>query len=152
MNVSWEDAQQYVGWLSRRTGRGYRLLTEAEWEYAARAGTVTPYSFGRSFAPTQANYSDDRPRVVGSYAANAWGLHDMHGNLYEWVQDCYVASYAGAPSDAARAVETGGCSARVLRGGSWYYTAQLMRAAFRFRNSPGLRITFIGFRVARTPG
>jgi formylglycine-generating enzyme required for sulfatase activity len=154
MNVSWEDAQQYVRWLSSRTGRRYRLLTEAEWEYAARAGTVTAYSFGSSIGPSQANFGSTvgRTQAVGSYPPNGFGLHDLHGNVWEWVEDCYVSSYAGAPVDASVAVTSGGCSARVLRGGSWDYDPQDLRAALRFGYTPGLRYNYIGFRVARTPG
>ncbi|SFL16024.1 Formylglycine-generating enzyme, required for sulfatase activity, contains SUMF1/FGE domain [Falsiroseomonas stagni DSM 19981] len=173
MNVSWDDAQGYVRWLSSRTGRGYRLLTEAEWEYAARAGTTTRFTFGdneshicrfgngadqtarlsnpgRPVAPCDDGYVNTAP--VGSFAANRFGLHDMHGNVWEWVQDCYVAQYAGASADASQALESGGCSARVVRGGSWASSPRLLRAADRSRNSAGSRGDFIGFRVARTPG
>ena len=156
MNISWGDAQEYVRWLSLRTGRGYRLLTEAEWEYAARAGTTTPYSFGFLVGPSQANYSGGglgRTQAVGSYPANAWGLHDMHGNVWEWVQDAYFAGYAGAPSDASQAVESAHYprySARILRGGSWDSGPQYLRSALRLRSSwEGAHDT--GFRVARTP-
>lgn len=155
INVSWGDAQQYVRWLSGRTGRGYRLLTEAEWEYAARAGTTTPYSFGSAISPSQANFWQsglNRTREVGSFAANRFGLHDMHGNVWEWVEDCYRDSYAGAPSDASQAVTSGGCSARVLRGGSWINDPQVLRAALRDWDSSGNRSGSIGFRLARTPG
>jgi formylglycine-generating enzyme required for sulfatase activity len=158
IDVSWNDAQQYVRWLSQRTGQRYRLLTEAEWEYAARAGTSTRYSFGDWISPSQANYFDpglgsySRTRAVGSYAANRFGLHDMHGNVLEWVEDCYVASYSGAPGNAAVPVTFGHCSERVLRGGSWNYPPQYLRPANRGWYSPGDRFNLIGFRVARTPG
>jgi len=155
MNVSWNDAQQYVRWLSGRTGRGYRLLTEAEWEYAARAGTTTAYSFGANISPSQANYGDGwlgRTQAVGNYGANGWKLHDMHGNVWEWVEDCWVGSYSGAPTDGSRAVTTGDCTARVLRGGSWFGTPRLLRAAFRVGYAPGFRDDSLGFRLARTPG
>jgi formylglycine-generating enzyme required for sulfatase activity len=154
VDVSWEDAQQYVRWLSSRTGRTYRLLTEAEWEYAARGGTTTPYSFGWSISPSQANYSDSRlsrTTAVGSYAANRFGLHDMHGNVWEWVEDCW-GSYSGAPTDASIPVTGGGCSSRVLRGGSCNGSAQGLRSANRGLVSPGIRLDHFGFRVARTPG
>ena len=136
MRVSWDDAQQYVRWLSSRTGRTYRLLTEAEWEYAARAGTVTAYSFGSSISPGQANYLDsrlNRTQAVGSYGPNSFGLYDMHGNVHEWVEDCYEGSYSGAPTDASQAVRGGSCTARVLRGGSWLNIALNLRAAYRNR-------------------
>jgi formylglycine-generating enzyme required for sulfatase activity len=154
INVSWDDAQAYVRWLSRRTGRTYRLLTEAEWEYAARAGTVTAYSFGATISPSQANYGGNvgRTQPVSSYAANRFGLHDMHGNVWEWVQDCYVASYPPGSGDASVAVTTGDCSARVLRGGSWLNSPLYLRAANRIRITTGDRFSNNGFRLARTPG
>ena len=165
MRVSWDDAQQYLRWLSGRTGKRYRLLTEAEWEYAARAGTTTPFSFGSTIRPDQANYDGNysygggpkgtyhqRTVPVGSYPANGFGLHDMHGNVYEWVEDCHANSYSGAPSDASVAIVSGDCSARVLRGGSWVSFPRILRSADRYWYSPGLRFNNIGFRVARTPG
>ena len=126
--VSWEDAKAYVGWLSRKTGERYRLLSEAEWEYAARAGTRTRYHWGHSIGRNQANcdgcgsrWDDEKTAPVGSFPANGFGLHDVHGNVWEWVEDCWHGSYAGAPTDG-RAWATGGdCERRVLRGGSWNY-------------------------------
>ena len=152
IDVSWNDAQQYVVWLSRRTGQRYRLLTEAEWEYAARAGTTTPWHTGGSIGPSQAVFGSSRTERVGSRPENRFGLHDMHGNVWEWVEDCYRDSYAGAPSDASQAVTTGDCATRVLRGGSWSNTPQGLRSADRSRGQPGNRGNFYGFRVARTPG
>jgi len=155
INVSWQDAQQYVAWLSRRTGQRYRLLTEAEWEYAARAGTVTAYSFGVSVSPSLANYRESglrRTQIVGRYPANGFGLHDVHGNIWEWVQDCYTDTYSGAPSDAAEAATGGDCSRRVLRGGSWAENPPALRSALRNWDSPDGRGRIFGFRVARTPG
>ena len=135
--VSWDDAQAYVEWLSAETGSGYRLPTEAEWEYAARAGTTTEYSWGNDIGSNQANcdgcgsrWDDVRTAPVGSFPANAWGLHDMHGNVKEWVQDCWNDSYDGAPSDGS-AWESGVCGQRVRRGGSWDYSAGHVRSAFR---------------------
>ncbi|MFN9092061.1 MAG: SUMF1/EgtB/PvdO family nonheme iron enzyme [Alphaproteobacteria bacterium] len=154
INVSWDDVQEYVRWLSQRSGRSYRLLTEAEWEYAARAGTTTPYSFGFSISPSQANYSESRllrTQAVGSYPANRFGLHDMHGNVWEWVQDCYEGSYAGALTIASQAVQSGGCTGRVSRGGSWADAPQGLRSAVRSWFAPGSRSGNDGFRVARTP-
>jgi formylglycine-generating enzyme required for sulfatase activity len=130
-------------------------LTEAEWEYAARAGTVTAYSFGATISPSQANYVGNPGPIqpVGSYAANRFGLHDMHGNVSEWVQDCYVASYPPGSGDASVAVTTGDCSRRVLRGGSGFDTPQNLRAAKRDWSTPGNRnYVSLGFRLARTPG
>ena len=155
INVSWHDAQEYVVWLSRHTGRRYRLLTEAEWEYAARAGTTTPYFTGTSISAAQANFESSglrRTQPVGSYAANRSGLHDMAGNVDEWVEDCWVESYAGASLDASRAVTGGACSSRVLRGGSWVDFPHGPRSANRNGNAPGNRNNRSGFRVARTPG
>ena len=156
VNVSWEDAQSYVSWLSRRTGEEYRLPTEAEWEYAARAGTTTKYSWGDEIGQNRANcegcgsrWDDSETAPVGSVPANAWGLHDMHGNVWEWVQDCWNGSYAGAPVDGG-AWLSGDCSERVLRGGSWYNLPRNLRAALRSGDTTGNRYGDNGFRVART--
>ena len=156
MNVSWEDAQSYVSWLSRDTGEAYRLPTEAEWEYAARAGTTTKYSWGNEIGENRANcegcasrWDASETAPVGSFPPNAWGLHDMHGNVYEWVQDCWNGSYAGAPVDGS-AWLSGTCSGRVVRGGSWDYDPRNLRAASRNRLTTGFRIVSSGFRVART--
>ena len=116
---SWKDAHSYMSWLSRKTGKQYRLLSEAEWEYAARAGTRTRYSFGDEITPSDANYgwNTRKTQPVGSYEANGFGLYDMHGNVREWVQDYQNGSYRGAPSNGD-AWESGDCFRRVLRGGS----------------------------------
>ena len=108
INVSWNDARAYVAWLSRKTGRSYRLLSESEWEYVARAGTTTRYHTGDTIALSQANYANASGQTVevGSYAANVFGLHDVHGNVWEWTQDCRNSSYTGAPTDGS-AWETG---------------------------------------------
>ena len=151
INVSWEDAQGYVRWLSRRTGEAYRLPSESEWEYVARAGTTGPYHFGSSPSSSQANYGGDRRGAapVGSYPANAFGLHDVHGNLWEWVEDCWNDSYHGAPSNGS-AWESGDCSRRMLRGGSWDYFPGNIRSASRYGLTAGYRYDDAGFRVART--
>jgi len=163
INVSWNDiTTEYLPWLSRRAGKTYRLLTEAEWEYAARAGTATPFSTGRTITTNQANFdgnytyggsakgrSRERTVDVGSFQANAFGLYDMHGNVWEWVQDCWNETYTGAPSDGS-AGTTGDCGKRVGRGGSWVYLPVLLRSAFRYRDSPDYRDDSNGFRVART--
>ncbi len=164
--VSWDDARAYVAWLSEKTGEEYRLLSESEWEYAARAGTTTRYSWGES-ASGQCRYAngadgstgfdwavecDDgyaRTSPVGSFAANGWGLHDVHGNVWEWVEDCWNGSYAGAPSDG-RAWGSGECGRRVLRGGSWLSDPRDLRSAFRSWYDSGDRFDCYGFRVART--
>ncbi|MCY3980922.1 MAG: SUMF1/EgtB/PvdO family nonheme iron enzyme [Alphaproteobacteria bacterium] len=150
VHVSWLDARAYVEWLSRRTGRDYRLLTEAEWEYTARADTAGPYHTGNRIDPDQANYGGGGTVPVGSYPPNAFGLHDMHGNVWEWVEDCWNPSHAGAPTDGAVRL-SGDCNWRVLRGGSWLNGPQSVRSAARFRTSSEERAYYvIGFRVALT--
>ena len=156
INVSWEDAQAYAAWLSGKTGENYRLLSEAEWEYAARAGTTTRYHWGDDIGRNRANCDDDvcgdswdYTAPVGSFAANGFGLHDVHGNVWEWVEDCWNDSYAGAPTDGS-AWESGNCDLRVLRGGSWHGVPRDLRAAYRFWGGTGIRLGIIGFRVART--
>ena len=149
INVSWEDAQAYADWLSKKTGQSYRLLSEAEWEYVCRAGTTTRYSWGDDLpTPEQANFNVGKATEVGSYPANPWGLHDMHGNVWEWVEDCGNESYDGAPTDGS--AWTSGDYCRVLRGGSWYFDQGSLRSASRYNRFPGLRLNIFGFRVART--
>jgi formylglycine-generating enzyme required for sulfatase activity len=156
INVSWQDTQAYVTWLSQETGRAYRLPAEAEWGYACRAGTTTQYSFGDWITPRDANYGDsrlDRTSEVGTYPANPWGLHDMHGNVWDWVQDDWHENYQGAPTDGSAwkdSLAGGNPRFCVLRGGSWVYFARVCRSARRFRNNAGFRGNVIGFRVART--
>ncbi len=151
INVGWEDAQGYVRWLSRKTGEAYRLLSESEWEYVARAGTTGPYHFGSSLSSSQANYGGDRRETVpvGSYPANAFGLHDVHGNVWEWVEDCWNDSYNGAPSNGS-AWESGDCSRRVLRGGSWFSSPGALVSTTRIGSTTDDRNGYFGFRVART--
>ena len=164
--VSWGDAQAFVRWLSSETGHDYRLLTESEWEYAARAGTKGPFHFGSTISTIstdQANYNGNhtygngrkgvyrqRTVPVGSFPSNKFGLHDMHGNVYEWVEDCWHGDYKGAPTDGSAWTSGGSCGYRVLRGGSWNSEPRSLRAANRSRNGTGLRGSNIGFRVART--
>jgi formylglycine-generating enzyme required for sulfatase activity len=171
--VSWEDAKGYVAWLSKRTGKGYRLLSEAEWEYAARAGTTTRRYWGDDGNQScgYANGADRRfPSQVagasnwavascddgqawtapaGSYRPNGFGLYDMLGNVWEWVEDCWNGSYTGAPSDG-RAWTSGECGRRVLRGGSWGYVPGGVRAASRYGSDTSYRSDYAGLRVART--
>ena len=155
--VSWHDAKAYVAWLSRRTGKRYRLLSEAEWEYAARAGTRTRYHWGDSIGRNRANcdgcgsrWDDKRTAPVGSFGANPFGLHDMHGNVSEWVEDCWHSSYRSAPPDGRAWTAGGICGGRILRGGSWYDAPASLRSAVRvFRDWVGGR-NVDGFRVART--
>jgi len=157
INVSWDDAQEYVSWLSRQTGQTYRLLSESEWEYVARAGSSTAYSWGNDIGSNRANcdgcgsqWDDDRTAPVGSFPANAFGVHDMHGNVWEWVEDCWnEEGYGGAPTNGS-AWRSGDCSRHVLRGGSWYFNPWYLRSAYRDRDTTGPRNDFVGFRVART--
>ena len=167
INVSWDDAQSFITWLNGKTGGGYRLPTEAEWEYAARAGSSTKYHFGD--AETQlcryANHAEtstdfdwrnescsdsigEHTTAVGRYQPNRHGLYDMYGNVYEWVQDCWNDSYTGAPSDGS-AWKSENCSQRVTRGGSWGDGPWVLRSAFRFRSTRPNRYYALGFRLAQ---
>ena len=150
INVSWDDAQLFIQWLNGKTGGGYRLPAESEWEYAVRAGTRTKYHFGNSISSGQANFdgNHDKTVPVGSYSANGWGLHDMHGNVREWVQDCWNEDYRGAPGDGS-AWESGYCTAHVIRGGSWLNTAWDLRSADRGGYTRTGRNFYQGFRLAR---
>jgi formylglycine-generating enzyme required for sulfatase activity len=148
IRVSWNDAQNYVVWLTRVTGQRYRLLTEAEWEYAARAGTTTTYATGDSITGRQARFNANSTIAVGSFVANQFGLHDMQGNVREWVQDCYSDSYDGLPANALAYAEQG-CSRRVIRGASWNDARQSLRSANRDWERQSFRVSDIGFRVAR---
>ena len=166
INVSWDDARQFVTWLTNKTGKPYRLLTEAEWEYAARAQTRVsetnaPFSTGATINYKQANYDANftynkgpqgiyrqKTLDVGSLPRNAFGLHDMYGNVWEWVEDCYKDSYAAAPANGS-AVTSADCKLRILRGGAWNYYPRLLRSAYRYATAPGVRTENAGFRVAR---
>ena len=160
--VSWGDAKAYVRWLSRQTGQTYRLLSESEWEYVARAETTGPFHTGATISTKQANYDGNhiygsgrkgryrkKTMPVGEFPANAFGLHDVHGNVFEWVEDCWNGDYNGAPLDG-RARESGHCSRRVFRGGSWNDHPRDLRSASRGWGSTGYRSSRNGFRVART--
>ncbi len=155
INVSWEEARRYAQWLSSQTGKRFRLPSEAEWEYATRAGTSTEYWWGNAIGSNRANcdgcgsgFDNQKTAPVGSFEANPWGLHDVHGNVWEWVQDCYEPTYGGAPTDG-RARDGGGCSTRVLRGGSWFNIPSNLRSADRDMNAPDNRIFSNGFRLAQ---
>ena len=157
IEVSWEDAQAYVKWLSEKTGKSYRLLSEAEWEYAARAGTQTRYSFGddESRLGEHAWYrenSGSKTHPVGEKTPNPWGLHDVHGNVWEWVADCND-SYSDKPESlqtSGGAWTSGDCDRRVLRGGSWYSSPWSPRSASRVWYGRVNRDNDGGFRLART--
>ncbi len=168
--VSHDDTGAYIAWLNRETKGGYRLPSEAEWEYAARAGSESRYSFGssesdlcrygngadqaakRHFSDWTVSSCDDGylfTAPVGSFTANPWGLHDVHGNVWEWTRDCWNGSYMGAPDDG-RSWESSDCSRRVLRGGSWFYNPGYLRSAHRISNERGIRDIDSGFRLVRT--
>lgn len=160
--ISWDDAQEFCARLSRATGRHYRLPSEAEWEYAARANTTTDFAFGAALPPELANYDGNTPYgkgekgvsrgqtvPVGSLGiANAFGVYDMHGNVFEWCQDTWHESYAGAPTDGSAWESGGDQNRRVGRGGAWMTYGVACRSALRARNAPDFRMFFIGFRVA----
>lgn len=155
VNVSWQDAQAFAQWLSKKTNQNFRLPTEAEWEYAARASTSTRYFWGAEVGNNQANcyscgsrWDNDGTAPVGSFAPNAWGLHDMAGNAAEWVQDCYSADYQSAPLDGSAATN-GDCKYRVVRGGSWNESADNIGSASRDSSMPDFRYSTIGFRLVR---
>jgi len=156
INVSWFDARAYADWLSAKTGQQYRLLTEAEWEYAARAGSSTSYSWGNDIGRGNANCSscgsqwdNKQTAPVGSFKPNAFGLHDLHGNVWQWVEDCNEGSHNGAPTDGS-AHTTGTCTQWVVRGGSWRSHPQDLRSAYRVGRDADGRYSDQGFRLART--
>ena len=156
INISWTGARTYVAWLSKVTGKPYRLLSEAEYEYATRAGTQTLYPWGDELGKNNANCKDcgspwdsGQTAPVGSFAANAFGLYDMAGNVFEWVEDCWHDNFDGAPADGSAWV-TGDCSKRVIRAGSWYYPSALVQSFFRYWVKLDGWSTGTGFRVART--
>jgi formylglycine-generating enzyme required for sulfatase activity len=155
-DVSWDDAQQYVAWLSKVSGKAYRLPTEAEWEYAERGGTSSRYWWGEQMRNGNANckgcgepWRQDGPANVGSFAANAYGLYDMNGSVWEWVSDCWHNSYKGAPSDG-RSWDEHDCRVRVIRGGSWRDGPSYMVSSTRFKYDASVRYSQNGFRVARS--
>lgn len=154
--VSWYDALAYVSWLSKKSGKPYRLPSEAEREYATRANTTTPYSVD-AISPAVANYDPNTGPVAAvikgtvpaaSYKANGFGLHQMHGNVAEWTQDCWNGSYDNAPADGA-AFSSGDCAKRVVRGGAWGYRPADIRSAYREAALASDRYSQVGFRVAR---
>jgi len=155
INVSWQDAVAYTRWLSDQTGYSYRLPTEAEWEFAARSGSDKRFWWGNEVGAGRANcfdcgsqWSGSETAPVGSFAASSFGLGDMAGNVMEWVQDCYSAGYAGAPQDGS-AVESAGCTARVVRGGGYSSPTDTLRSASRGERAAQTRLDNLGFRVAR---
>ena len=158
--VNWNDARAYVAWLSQLTGQTYRLLTEAHWEYVARAGTATPFWWGASITPANANYDAYKGGrfkgqwrkstvPVGHFEANPWGLYNVHGNVWEWCEDLWHYNYNGAPSDGSAWLDDGDAGHRVVRGGSWYFFSAFLRSAYRNRYSADDRNHYLGFRVGR---
>jgi formylglycine-generating enzyme required for sulfatase activity len=161
IDVSWDDIyREFMPWFSSKTGRTYRLLSEAEWEYAARAGSRNKYTWGNDIGKNRANctgcgskWDKKQTAPVGSFAANAFGLHDMHGNVNEWVHDCWHGDYVGAPTDGSVwDKDNAACKYhfRVTRGGSWYFPPESARSATRMTPFPTVRTNYLGFRVART--
>ena len=170
INVTWDEVQEFIVWLNAKTGGGYRLPSESEWEYAARAGSESLYTWGDEIGVNRANcdgcgsrWDLDRTAPVGSFPPNAWGLHDMHGNVREWVEDCWHSSYEVedegvlvlAPVDGS-AWDNGSCElegadfgSRVIRNGSWNSNPGTLRSAFRFREPEISRFVRLGFRLAR---
>ena len=153
INVSWDDANAYANWLAQMTGMPYRLPSEAEWEYAARAGSDTEYWWGDTLMPGQVNCEEcdaqapRQPVKVGSYPANPWGFYDLNGNVDEWVADCYLDEYNRAPADGSAYLHPN-CTNRAMRGGSWFDTAKLVRSASRYRHPAQRSRDTWGFRVA----
>jgi formylglycine-generating enzyme required for sulfatase activity len=154
-DVSWDDAQKYVKWLGTTTGKPYRLPTEAEWEYAARGGTTTPYWWGNKMKNGTANckacgqpWHQEGPEKVGSFSPNPYGLYDMNGSVWEWVSDCWHNNYKKAPENGSSWNEAS-CRTRVIRGGSWREDASYMTSTTRFKYDASVRYSQNGFRVAR---
>jgi formylglycine-generating enzyme required for sulfatase activity len=162
INVRWDDVTAYLAWLAHEAGRPYRLLSETEREYAARAGTTTPFWWGSAITPAQANYQSNyvyagggakgkfrgKPVPVDSFEPNPWGLYGVHGNVWEWTEDCWNRSNDGNPGNGL-ARKTGECDSRVLRGGSWTNNPIALRSAKRYYDSVLNRNIDVGFRVAR---
>jgi len=162
IDVSWEDAGAYARWLAERTDKKYRLPTEAEWEYAARASTTTGYWWGNEIMQNgkvwancdtcSSEWGGKQTSPVGSFDPNPWDLYDTAGNVWEWVQDCWHGSYDGAPTEGSKPwlEENGGdCGRRVIRGGAWSYSPVYLRSAARFRLNPDGRYDFVGIRLAQ---
>jgi formylglycine-generating enzyme required for sulfatase activity len=162
--IDWDDAKAYVAWLSKKTGKLYRLLSESEWEYVARAGTKTPFWWGPSLSTDEANYDgrstygdgskgEYREKTVPAdmFKPNPWGLYQVHGNAMEWVEDCWNETYQYGPSDDWMRV-AGKCDVHVRRGGAWNTVAKMLRAAYRDNRKTSNRASNTGFRIARTLG
>lgn len=161
--ISWYDAKEFCARLSKKSGRDYRLPTEAEWEYACRAGTTTPFHFGEIIGATYVNYNGnyiyggspkgtyrEQTTAVGYFnAANAFGLYDMHGNVYEWCEDDYHGRYVDTPTDGSAWLSSNKNTTKVRRGGCWYINPNNCRCAYRDDNNPDFSYNYFGFRVVR---
>lgn len=155
INITWDEALTYIKWLSEKTGFRYRLPSEAEWEYAHRAGTTTDFWWGKEAGENKANCKDCKSEwsakssaPVGSFEANPFGLFDTTANVFEWVQDCWNPDHQDAPNTTEPRM-TGNCKFRVIRGGSFYYFNKVARASYRAKNPPGVKSYWLGFRVVR---
>jgi len=155
INVLLEDIHEYTSWLTKKTGFTYRLPSESEWEYAARAGSQTEFSWGDQMQIGAANcrgcgteWSGIQSAPVGQFKANAWGLYDVHGNVLEYVRDCWSKSHDNLPTDGSPKI-TKHCLSKVVKGGAWYYLPKVSRSASRARNDKRVISYFIGFRVLR---
>jgi formylglycine-generating enzyme required for sulfatase activity len=150
-NVSWQDAQEFCRTISEKAGKDYRLPSEAQWEYACRAGMETPFHFGDRLTEELANYSGNKRETtdVGIFPANDWGLHEMHGNVWEWCEDDWHENYEGAPTDGSAWIDNDNRSQsyKLLRGGSWFNNPWYCRSAIRRRHSPVNSLSHVGFRV-----
>ncbi|NJK41663.1 MAG: formylglycine-generating enzyme family protein [Acaryochloridaceae cyanobacterium SU_2_1] len=160
-NINWNEAVEFCQKLSQKSGKEYRLPSEAEWEYACRAGTTSPFYFGETITPKIANYAGissygsgpqgdyrEQTTEVGSFPPNAFGLYDMHGNVWEWCQDTWHDDYTGAPKDGSAWINENDNYSRILRGGSWFDIPRSCRSADRSRDDPGDRNYYFGFRLA----
>lgn len=160
INVTYFDAKRYLEWISKKTGKKYRLPSEAEWEYAHRAGATTQWWWGNKVGNNNANCKDCKSKwsdggelphgsaPVGSFKPNPFGLHDTAGNVFEWVEDCWNTSHKNAPNDGSARTE-GNCNYRVLRGGSFYYYSKVAKSSYRAKNPPAVKSYWLGFRVLR---
>jgi len=155
INVTWDQAQNYMRWISKKTRNTYRLLSEAEWEYVHRAGTTTRFWWGNEVGVNNANCKDCKSKwsalssaPIGSFEANPFGVYDTTGNVFEWVEDCWNPNHENAPK-TVQARKTGDCSYRVIRGGSFYYFNKVARATYRAKNPPAVKSYWLGFRVLR---
>jgi formylglycine-generating enzyme required for sulfatase activity len=164
INVNWDDAKAFIAWLNQQSSIRFRLPTEAEWEYAARAGTTTDYYWGAAASHEQANYGSEKcceglaqgrdqwvnTSPVGSFPPNPWGLYDMLGNVWQWTEDCWNESYSSAPADGSPWL-AGACTRRVRRGGSWFSTPTGLRVSYRNGIDTAYRDNYLGFRLAQDP-